>query len=210
MTAWKGIVGKAFTPVGFIAYVHDLQWVKWRPSFIVLHNTAIPTFADWHKVDGITRMRALERYYRDEQHWSGGPHLFIDDRVIWAFTPLTVPGVHAPSWNSMSIGVEMVGDYDHEPLSDSVRHNTASALATLHEALGLDPATLRFHKEDPLTTHRGCPGKAVVKEEMIALVQQKLYVRHDGGEHLPERVAANFDDVVGGSSTTAPAEGGVG
>lgn len=184
---WKGTVKKAFTPAAFITYVHDLQWVKWRPSFTVVHNTGIPTFNDWHRVDGMVRMRGLERYYRDEQHWSGGPHLFIDDLVIWAFTPLTVPGVHSPSWNNVSLGVEMVGDYNLEPLNDGVYQNTASALATLHDALGLDPATLKFHKEDPRTTHKGCPGTNVSKTAMIALIRKKLLVRH-GGEHLADRI----------------------
>lgn len=183
---WKGVIGEYFTPVKFIDYVQGLTFPQWRPKFCVLHNTGIPTLADWHKVPGTQRMKGLERYYRDEQKWSGGPHLFVADDVIWVFTPLTVPGVHAPSWNAISWGVEMVGDYDREPLNDSVFHNAASALATLHDVIGLDPATLRLHKEDPLTTHRGCPGKAIVKADMIALIQSKLAARH-GGEHLPAR-----------------------
>lgn len=197
---WKGIIGQYFSPAGFIEYVGNLAFATWRPSFVVVHNTAIPTLADWHKVPGHVRMKGLERYYRDEQHWSGGPHLFVADDVIWVFTPLTVPGVHAPSWNPISWGVEMVGDYDHEPLSASVFANTASALATLHDAIGLDPQTIRFHKEDPKTTHRGCPGRAVVKADLLALVREKLEARH-GGEHLPAR--ADFRDVEGGSSSTA-------
>ncbi|HEV2715317.1 MAG TPA: hypothetical protein VGU64_08645, partial [Terriglobales bacterium] len=74
------------------------------------------TFADWHKHSGEERMRALERYYRDENHWSGGPHLFVADDLMWVFTPLNVPGVHSPSWNRVAWGVELVGDYDKEPL----------------------------------------------------------------------------------------------
>jgi hypothetical protein len=198
---WKGIIGQYFTPAGFIDYVANLRFAAWRPSFVVVHNTAIPTLADWHKVPGHVRMNGLAAYYRDEMKWSGGPHLFVADDVIWVFTPLTVPGVHSPSWNAVSWGVEMVGDYDREPLSASVFANTASALATLHDAIGLDPKTIRFHKEDPKTTHRGCPGHAVVKADLIALVREKLETRH-AGEHLPARIA-NFDDISGGSSTAS-------
>jgi N-acetylmuramoyl-L-alanine amidase CwlA len=183
---WKGWGGVAFTPADFIEYVASKQFTAWRPRFCVLHNTQIPTLAQWHRAGGAKYMQSLEHYYRNEQGWSGGPHLFVDDAVIWIGTPLTVPGVHAPSWNAISWGIEIVGDYDHESFSLTTLQNTASALATLHGALGLDPLTLKFHKEDPLTSHKGCPGKAVVKADVIQLVQAKLAARH-AGEHLPDR-----------------------
>ena len=108
---WKGIVGKGFTAADFDAYAKTITFGAWRPQFVVLHNTAIPKLADWHSVPGEKRMLALEHYYRDIQKWSGGPHLFIADDLIWAFTPLNLQGVHAPSWNAISWGVELVGDY---------------------------------------------------------------------------------------------------
>jgi len=106
MPAWKGIVGKGFTPDDFAAYVAGLTFTAWRPSFVVLHNTAVPTFAQWHSVPGTTRMQNLQSYYRDTQKWSGGPHLFVADDLIWVFTPLTdreytlLPGTSFPGvWN---------------------------------------------------------------------------------------------------------------
>jgi hypothetical protein len=48
MSNWNGIVGKGFTPDDFKTYVAGLTFAKWRPSFVVLHNTAIPTFRHWH------------------------------------------------------------------------------------------------------------------------------------------------------------------
>ena len=119
-------------------------------------------------------MRGLEGYYRDVQKWSGGPHLFVADDLIWAFTPLTVPGVHAPSWNAQSWGVEMVGDYDHEDLSQEVLGNTVAALVTLHAAIGVSADKLHLHREDPLTTHKNCPGKNVVKADVIAAVKAAM------------------------------------
>ena len=91
-------------------------------------------------------MRNLENFYQNVQKWSAGPHLFVADDLIWVFTPLNVSGVHSPSWNGISWGVEMVGDYAVEPFDPAVRDNTLSALATLHAALGLNPDTLRLHK----------------------------------------------------------------
>jgi hypothetical protein len=174
MPEWKGIVGKSFTAQAFDDYMASLTLVSWRPQFVVLHNTADPTFAHWHDVPGDSRMRGLQDYYRDQQHWSAGPHLFVADDAIWVFTALTTSGVHSPSWNEVSWGVEVVGDYSVETLSDAVKQNAVSALATLHSAGNIDPTTLRLHKEDPLTTHKGCPGTNIVKADVIAWVQARL------------------------------------
>jgi len=127
----------------------------------------------------------LERYYRDDQKWSAGPHLFIDDRQIWVFTPLNVSGVHSPSWNKLAIGIEMLGDYENDDFESGrglrVRENAVAALATLSAILGIDAHTIRLHREDPLTTH-ACPGKHVRKLEIIQEVQDLLIARH-AGEH---------------------------
>lgn len=185
MSNWKGIVGKGFKPDEFEAYVHTLKFGVWRPQFVVLHNTGVPKFSDWHRVDGNVRMRGLEGYYKG-MGWSGGPHLFVADDFIWAFTPLTVPGVHSPSWNSISWGVEMVGDYSVESLPSSLRDNTVAALASLHALMGLDSSSLRLHKEDPKTTHKGCPGKNVVKSDIVKRVHDEIVRRHTG-EHSQDR-----------------------
>ena len=39
MPAWKGIIGKGFTPKGFKDYVGSLSFRDWRPQFVVVHNT---------------------------------------------------------------------------------------------------------------------------------------------------------------------------
>jgi len=180
---WKGIVGKSFAPEDFPAYIESVVFGTWRPQFVVLHNTAVPKLADWHNVPGQTRMANLENYYKNVQKWSAGPHLFVADDLIWVFTPLNLPGVHSPSWNSVAWGVEMVGDYATEPFSPAVRENTLVALAALHAALGLDPDRLKLHKEDTLTTHV-CPGANVLKGDIVHGVQMKL-AEMSPGEHVP-------------------------
>ena len=139
MPAWKGIIGKGFTAAQFPDYVAGTKFGAWRPQFIVLHNTFIPKLSEWHSVPGAQRMKALEHFYRDIQKWSAGPHLFVADDLIWAFTPLNVSGVHSPSWNTISWGVELVGDYSVEQLSPALKENAVSALAALHSNIGLDP-----------------------------------------------------------------------
>lgn len=176
MSFWKGIIGKGFTADEFKAYVAGLDISKTFAKFLVLHNTALPTLAQWHSVSGEKRMAALANYYQNVQGWSGGPHLFIADDLIWVFTPLTVPGVHSPSWNSISFGAEIVLDGEQESFTDPQKSLVLSALATLHIAAHLDPDTLKFHFEDPKTTHK-CPGKNVIKQDVVARLKEEISSR---------------------------------
>lgn len=188
--AWKGVVGKPFNPEEFDTYLHGLKWQKWRPSFIVLHNTAIPSLVQ--RPEGLTAQHIanLEAFYRDQQKWSAGPHLFIDDKQIWIFTPLTVSGTHSPSWNKLALGIEMLGDYSKEAFNSgrglAVRNNTVAAIASLSAVLGIDPETLRLHKEDKATTHN-CPGKNVIKTEVIKEVKALMQTRHSG-DHISKDI----------------------
>ena len=188
MDDWKGIVAISHSADTFDSYAHALTWSGWRPSFIVLHNTAVPTLAQ--RPNGLTRQHILnlEKFFRDEQHWKAGPHLFIDDKQIWVFTPLTVSGVHSPSWNKTAFGLEMLGNYDGEAFDSGrglkVRKNAVAAMATLSAILGLDPTTMKLHREDPETTH-ACPGSKVKKLEVIQDVQELMAERHSGEHAIP-------------------------
>lgn len=188
MPAWKGIVGKGFNATDFQQYVQTIKMGAWHPQFIVLHNTYRPRLSDWHEVPGLQRMQNLERYYRDTQHWSAGPHLFVADDLIWVFTPLDTPGVHSPSWNAISWGVELVGDYSTEDLSLGVQENTVQALAALYAFSGLTPDRMRLHKDNPRTTHKDCPGAKILKNDVIGLVTACLAHRLPG-EHIPGALA---------------------
>jgi len=196
--AWRGIVGKLFKAADFASYVDTVKFGVWRPRFVVVHNTSSPdlkTFAKWQTrnppVTDEKWAQNLVGYYRDQQHWSAGPHLFATPNGILAFTPLNVPGTHTPSWNSISWGVETVGEFQSEAFDGPVRDNLIAALGILHAKAGLQPLPyqrgvrgLHFHKEDPATTHRSCPGKNMVKAKVVAAV--KDYISHmDSGEHTP-------------------------
>lgn len=194
---WQGIVGQAFDREGFEDYVRGLTLSAWRPRFCVVHNSGVPMFREWHRVPGQARMRALERYYRDEQKWSAGPHLFVADDFIWVFTPLTTQGVHAPSWNEVSWGVETVGDWNTETIPTSLYQNAVVALAALHRKISQSPSTMRFHREDPLTTHKVCPGSNLQKGPLVEAVGARLVAAGSGSPQ------SDFGDVTGGSSSTA-------
>ena len=114
---WKPVVGKSFSPSAFEAYVASLKFGLWRPKFVVVHNTSAPDTRTWQgwqvrkpPVTDEKWAQNLVGYYRDQQHWSAWPHLFVTPGGILAFSPLTGPGVHSPAWNSISWGVETVVD----------------------------------------------------------------------------------------------------
>lgn len=177
MSPWTGIIDKAFIRAEIVPYIRSLQFTNWQGRFAVLHNTQAPTLAQWHEnapADPAHRILNLEHLYRDIDHWHAGPHFFVADDLIWAFTPATESGVHSPSWNEISWGIEMVGDYDREVFSDAVRDNAIEVIAALYHRFGIDANTLRLHKEDPLTTHKDCPGSHVNKGSFILQLSERL------------------------------------
>src|SRR5579859_5381334 len=207
MSTWRGIVGRSFTPDEFERYVATLKFNLWRPRFIVVHNTSAPDLKTWHgwqvrqpPVTDEKWAQNLVGYYRDQQHWSAGPHLFVTPRGILAFSPLTGPGTHSPAWNSITWGVETVGEFEQEPFEGPVRDHLIAALAILHAAAGLQPEPyergvrgLHFHKEDPVTTHKACPGKHMVKADLVAAVEAEILRRHGGGGHAARFIGSEDD-----------------
>lgn len=177
MGRWKGIVAKSFTPETFKDYVGKLNFEEWWPDFIVLHNTGEPCLRNRPDGLNVKHMKGLESYYKNTMGWSAGPHLFIDDKQIWVFTPLTMPGVHSPSWNRMAWGIEMLGDYDAEEFDTGrgalVKANSVAAVGILSANADIDPDTMKFHREDKRTTHH-CPGSNVKKAEFIKLVKKYI------------------------------------
>jgi N-acetylmuramoyl-L-alanine amidase len=189
---WAGIVGAPFDAETFDAYCRSLKWAGWRPQFLALHNTYRPTLAQ--RPTGFTKQHInnLVGWYRDEQidqatgkqlkgPWKAGPHLFVDDHQIWAFTPLTMEGRHSPSWNSIAIGIEMLGDYEVDDFDSGrgqkVRRNAVAAMATLCEVLDLKPEEIRLHKEDTKTDHKKCPGRNVDKVSVIEEIKALMETR---------------------------------
>lgn len=170
-SGWKGIIGVGMNVQKFRDFVASMEFKAWRPSFMVLHNTGAPKLSQWHSVSGEARMANLTNYYKNECHWSGGPHAFVADDLIWPFTPFNTPGVHAPSWNGIALGIELVGDYNVEDKDAGPGHaaymNAVAVFGILHARLGLNPETIRFHKEDTKTDHKDCPGKDIVKSRFI-------------------------------------------
>lgn len=195
--SWTPTIKKAFSITDLKIYINNLDFSNWKPSLIVWHNTGLPTIQQWEKSyqsdisksinpPGSTRINNLESYFRDNQHWSAGPHFFVYKDKVWAFTPANKKGVHSPSWNGISIGIEMVGDFaiedDESGIGLQIKNNTIALTAILCEKLGLNPeVAIKLHKEDKATTH-DCPGKHIA-EDKFKMVQSVLEYMGQGGEH---------------------------
>jgi hypothetical protein len=176
--AWKEIVGVRFSPAEFDDYVAQLNFSAWRPQFVVVHHTGVPSLATKPLGYTLVEMQNLVHEYRDIRGWSAGPHCFIDQNGLWVFTPLTTSGTHSPSWNEVSWGVETLGDYGTELFTDPIHAHLVACLATLHAVVPLDVGNLHFHKEDPLTTHKVCPGVNLNKVALIHDVRGLMASRH--------------------------------
>ena len=157
------IIAKHLTATEFALYAPSIiKPASWKGEFIVLHNTGIPNIAQ--RQDGLTaeHIANLQSYY-ESLGWHAGPHLFCDQNGIWIFSPLSAPGVHSPSWNEVSYGIEQLGDFDTENYcsgaGELIHENAIAAMAVLCHAAGIDSQDIRLHKDDPLTTHKDCPGQ---------------------------------------------------
>jgi len=201
------IVGRFFSDVGaFRQYVDAVQLTGWRPAFVVVHNTSAPDRATYRGWRANPQMhggwtpenwaRNLASYYSG-LGWHAGPHAFVTDDGVLAFSPLDKPGVHSPSWNSRTWGIETVGEFETEPFDGGVKSNLIAVLGILHARLGLDPADyklgvrgLHYHKEDVATTHRTCPGRHMVKAELVAAVAAHIAGQHPG-DHVDIALAVH-------------------
>jgi hypothetical protein len=177
---------KGYTPTEFAAFVESLEWNGWRPKFVTLHNTAVPTLAEWldsgHAAQ--QRIEGQRHYERDILHWHSGVHLFVAPNLIWNLCDLSDAGVSVSCWNHLTLGIEMIGDFATEAFDAGpgaqVRDNAVAAMAILHRKLGLRPdryrvgvSGLHFHKECS-RDHHDCPGRNVVKADVVARVLARM------------------------------------
>jgi len=184
----------------FVQYLHTLNFTAWKPSGMVLHNTASPTLEQyWNSVPPAERMENLKDYYENDMGWSAGPHAFVDGVSIWVFTDFNVKGVHSPSWNGTRLGIELVGDYDVESdetgMGLNVMELTVALFGECHSFFGWEPSvnSIRLHKEDPATDH-DCPGKNVVKSEFLDDVTEYM---GSGGDDQDAPIEARNGTVIG-------------
>lgn len=167
------LVGQRWSTASFPAYLATIPRQPWSKA-VTIHHCAAPSLAQRPGGLFASHIENIEAYYRGKG-WSSGPHLFTDEDDIFGMTPLTEKGVHAISFNSNSIGIEMLGNYDSEIPTDGrglqVCLTTAATTRALLDWMGLKPSrqTVLFHRFDPRTT-KTCPGTKVLHEWFLGLV----------------------------------------
>jgi hypothetical protein len=157
-------IGQGLSADEFTEYVRGYRFGRIPPDFVVLHHTAIPSLSSarfssgdvWDAgEDGLSegqvhdkRLKSLTRlreFYRTSLGWDRGPHLFVDDRYIWLFTPMYDEGIHAKWGNAFrdgqgklhySVGIEVIGYYGQERWPEPVARLVGHAVATLSKQLG--------------------------------------------------------------------------
>ncbi len=187
------VIGMGLSPDTILDYFQQVVKPKmlWRPVGVVLHNTEYPTLKGWpggtssRPITISDRLNMQAHYYATIKGWPSGPHCYVDTHRIWIFSPPWKPGTGSPSWDANHFHVELVGDYAKEMLPDSVREGGVAACAAMYSVIGKPPSlkTFKFHKEDPRTRHKRCPGVNVgskdrwVKEIAFATVSDQYEPR---------------------------------
>src|SRR6266511_5688827 len=156
-------IGQALTRAEFAKYVAEYDFDKITPSYFVYHHTAIPSTlaAKWPgagtvwdageeglsveqiKAKRLRQLGQIRDFYAKEKGWDRGPHVFVDDRWIYLFTPLAEIGIHAGIGNSThisgrlvyGIGCEVVGNYERVVWPEAVRRNAGFVAAALQRRL---------------------------------------------------------------------------
>ena len=220
-------IGQGLTADEFTQYVETYNFGTIPPDFIVLHHTGnpctlaapYPAGTAWDGNEGglteeqikqrrLGKLTAIKEFYRTNPsyYWDRGPHLFIDDRYIWLFTPMRDIGIHAAQGNSnrkdgklhYSIGIEVVGYYAHVPWPEPVQRMVGHAVAVLKRKLGT--FELRHQPNGGgISSHRdynkpSCPGAAVTNEFY-------LRVLNDGWQRLVNPTQLTHDAPILGSPT---------
>jgi hypothetical protein len=155
------IINKLLSVAEFKDYVRGFDFGPLMPDKLVIHHTWKPTKADWK---GQRSIMGLKGYY-EKKGWSAGPHLFVAEDGIWLFSPMNHDGIHVGSLNHLSIGMEVVGDYDTEVWSGATKTNALGAIKILLNRLNLGNGQLFFHRD---VSSKTCPGKAITKEWLFA------------------------------------------
>jgi len=178
---------------------------QWQPAFPTLHNTGVPSLAQWIEMGATPQERwgaSLNRYYAG-MGWHAGPHFVVCPDYVWILSDPSEPGVSVSCWNTKTIGIEMVGNFEiggdefASGLGAKVRDNAVQVLALLADSFSwrdlsdfvLGERGLHFHRECA-RDHHLCPGSKVDKADLLERVAK---VRHfaDPERQTPDR---HFDN----------------
>ncbi|NJP07629.1 MAG: hypothetical protein HC837_19425, partial [Chloroflexaceae bacterium] len=195
-------IGYGLTADEFTAYLEQYSFGATPPDSVIVHHTSVPGLgnacteignrwdADEENLNDaqiyfkrLQQLRLLRNYYANQLKWDRGPHLFIDDRYIWLFTPMYHWGIHTATANFYyghgqfrhSIGLVVIGHYDEMIWSPSVEYLVGHAIAVLKQRLG--SFEIRHHVfSGGISSHRdyghlSCPGEAISDDYLLEVAR---------------------------------------
>lgn len=177
---------KPLSKEDFLLYVEDKYFGTMPPNKLVIHHTWKPTIADWK---GQSTFLGIKKYY-ERKLWNKGPHIFIAPDGIWLMTDMSKNGYHAGViGNWLSLGIEVVGDYDHVKWENPIKDLALFVIDTLQKRLKIPDNEIKFHRD---YSTKSCPGNAITKEW---LMQELERYRGNINDDIPD-----WKNVVGGRS----------
>jgi len=167
-------------------YLKDKHFGSLPATKLVIHHTWKPTVKDWK---GQSTFLGIKKYYEGKL-WTRGPHIFIAPDGIWLMTDMQKDGYHAGIvGNWRSIGIEVVGDYDHVKWENPIKELALFVIDSLQRKLNISDNEIKFHRD---YSTKSCPGNAITKEWLMQELQR---YRGDLYSDIP-----GWKDVVGGQS----------
>ncbi len=168
-------VGKVWSLSTLKEYLEGIKKPEWCKA-VCLHHTAEPSLSQRPTGFTVQHIKNIEDFYKQKE-WHAGPHFFTDEDQIFGMTHPGEKGIHAASFNSYALGIEVLGDYDFE-FCDKGRGLECWKTATAATKIILDwlelPVNYRtvlFHRDDP-KTRKTCPGTWVLKSWVIDLINK--------------------------------------
>jgi N-acetyl-anhydromuramyl-L-alanine amidase AmpD len=148
-------------------HIHNLTAAlpKGKGSYKTRLLSEIDTIVVHHSATRQGDARAFARYHIENNGWPGiGYHYILDKSGrCYKCQPANVVSYHASGYNSCSIGVCMVGDFDSEQPTQAQLDALVELCRELVRAYGIRQVV--GHREVP-GTHKTCPGRNVDMESI--------------------------------------------
>ncbi|OGH90754.1 MAG: hypothetical protein A2507_00915 [Candidatus Magasanikbacteria bacterium RIFOXYD12_FULL_33_17] len=176
------IVNQKLNRSQFTSYANSKNYGSLPPNKLVIHHTWSPSKEEWN---GQNTVLGLKHYY-EGLGWSAGPHLFVAEDGIWLFSDMSRDGIHAGSGNHLSIGIEVVGDYDNQVWCGETKTNTLHSINTLLKKLNIPDSEIHFHRD---YSKKSCPGNAITKQWVLTELTKYR-------QQIGEATVASTDNIV--------------
>ena len=151
----------------FLRHLEALEMPR-EIEMVVVHHTESPTATQYR---GIETVAAVRRFHMEDRGWSDtGYHLMIGPPGdLYLCRPLALEGAHCKGYNTHSIGISYIANFDHEdPATYPGMALGQAVVAALLRRFGLGVEAIHFHRE---YADKTCPGVKMELERYRAEVE---------------------------------------